>query len=231
MVGHRLPSASDSAEQLSETAEHYLEAIYYIRHEGEVPRPAGLAEWTGVSPPTVTVALQRLARDGWVTLAKDRSVALTAAGEAAAAGIVRRHRLLERWLVDGLGLDWAAADREASRLAHGASEVVLARLDELLAHPRCCPHGNPIPGRGEVPTDLVCLDRLPLDLPATVVRISEVAEHEAPQLLLLLLRLGVTPGRTLRLRSGGPSLRVEVEGNPVELDRAAARAVWVAPAG
>ena len=217
----------------SETAGRYLEAIHYIAHEGEVARPGGLADWLGVSRPTVTVTLQRLVRGGWVEVAEDRSITLTARGEAAAADLVRRHRILERWLVDVLGLDWAAGDREASLLVHGMSDEVVDRLDGHLGHPRTCPHGNPVPGRGVIAPDLVRLDRLPPGAAATVVRISEVAEHEAPQLLLLLRDLGVTPGRTVEVVAPGPPspgspLPVRVEGDPVDVDHGAARAVWVA---
>lgn len=219
------------AEHLSETAGRYLEAIYYIAHEGDVGRPGGLADWLGVSRPTVTVTLHRLARDGWVEVAADRSIGLTAAGEAAASDLVRRHRILERWLVDVLGLDWAAGDRDASRLVHGVSEEVVERLDRHLGHPRSCPHGNPIPGRGAMPTGLVRLDRLPVGEAADVVRISEVAEHEAPQLLRLLHELDVTPGRSVTVRSLGAPLGVDVQGQRVALDRSAARAVWVSPRG
>ncbi|MGD1053818.1 MAG: metal-dependent transcriptional regulator [Candidatus Dormibacteria bacterium] len=216
---------------LTETAGRYLEAIYYIAHEGDAARPGGLADWLGVSRPTVTVTLQRLARDGWVEIADDRSIGLTPAGEAAASDLVRRHRILERWLVDVLGLDWAAGDREASLLVHGVSDEVVNRLDQHLDHPRSCPHGNPIPGRGTIPPGLVRLDRLPPGETAEVVRISEVAEHEAPQLLRLLHEMDVTPGRRVTVRTVGVSLGVEVEGHPVALDRSAARAVWVAPVG
>jgi len=224
-------SPAHEAGRLSETAGRYLEAIYYIAHEGEVARPGGLAEWLGVSRPTVTVTLQRLARDGWVEVAEDRSITLTSGGESAASDLVRRHRILERWLVDVLGLDWAAGDREASLLVHGVSQEVVDRLDQHLGLPRACPHGNPIPGRGAIPPDLVRLDRMPLGEQAVVVRISEVAEHEAPQLLLLLHQLGITPGRAVTVRALGPSLDLDVEGEVVALDRGATRAVWVAPAG
>lgn len=216
--------------QLTETVEHYLEAIYYIAHEGDVPRASGLAEWLGVSPPTVSVTLQRLARDGWVGVAGDRRIILTGRGEAAAAEAVRRHRILERWLVDSLGLDWAAADLEASRLAHGVSDLVVERIDELLGHPLSCPHGNPVPGRGDVPAGLRRLDRLAPGVEARVVRISEVAEHEAPQLLRRLHELGVTPERRIVVRTPGPPLLLEVDGRAAELDVGAARTVWVQPA-
>ena len=111
----------------SETVKHYAETIFYIRQEEGRVRPGRLAEWLGVSAPTVTVTLQRLARDGFVQIGADRSVTLTPTGEDLAAKIVRVHRLLERWLTDVLGLDWATADEEAQRLAPGVSERVADR--------------------------------------------------------------------------------------------------------
>ena len=179
----------------SETTERYLEAIYYIDHEGEVPRPGRLAEWLGVSAPTVTVSLQRLARDGLISIAGDRSVELTESGADAAATIVRRHRIVERWLTDILGFDWATADLEAQSLTHGMSALVLERIDESLGRPMTCPHGNVIPGR--TPPQgrrLVRLVELEDGDQARVARISEVAEHEAPHLLHLLDERGIVPG-------------------------------------
>lgn len=214
---------------LSDTAQRYLETIWYIAHEGETARPSRIAEWMGVSAPTVTTTLQRLARDGWLEIAADRSVHLTAAGEAAAATVVRRHRLIERWLVDVLGLDWAEADRQAESLAGGLSDLVLERLDRHLGHPDTCPHGNEIPGRSASPDRLVCLADLPPGRGGEVSRISEVAEHEAPQMLGALHRLGLTPGRRVTVVSGDGDLVVERDGERVEVTRALSRAVWVAP--
>jgi len=222
MTAAKAPEAT-----LSPTAAHYLEAIYYIAHEGEVPRPGRLAEWLGVSHPTVTVTVRKLEQAGWLRLADDHAVALSPEGEAAAAAVVRRHRLLERWLVENLGFDWAAADQEAAALAPATSEAVLERLDAALGHPVSCPHGNPVPGRGEAPAGAVRLDVLALGQEATVLRISEVAEHEAPPLLLLLHRIGLTPGKRVVVRSSGPAIELEVEGEPAEIERAAARSVWV----
>ena len=145
----RAPKPSHPLERAvrSETVKHYAETIFYIRQEEGRVRPGRLAEWLGVSAPTVTVTLQRLARDGFVEIGTDRSVTLTPRGEDLAAKIVRVHRLLERWLTDVLGLDWAAADEEAQRLASGVSELVADRLDETLGYPATCPHGNVVPGR------------------------------------------------------------------------------------
>jgi DtxR family Mn-dependent transcriptional regulator len=228
-------STEDSHAQRSETSERYLEAIYYIEHEGEVPRPGRLAEWLGVSAPTVTVSLQRLARDGLVRIAGDRSVELTDAGAEAAATIVRRHRIVERWLTDVLGLDWAAADLEAQTLTHGMSVTVLDRLDEQLGHPNTCPHGNLIPGRSApAGRSLMRLVDLADGESARVARISEVAEHEAPQLLRILDRCGVIPGIEVRVVARAPAgwtLRAG-ESPETTVDPGTARAVWVeSPAG
>jgi DtxR family Mn-dependent transcriptional regulator len=222
-------SADDLPAHRSETVERYLEAIYYIQHEGEVPRPGRLAEWLGVSAPTVSVSLQRLARDGWIRIAGDRSVELSDAGTDAASTIVRRHRIVERWLTDVLGLDWATADVEAMALTHGMSVIVLDRLDELLGRPATCPHGNAIPGRTRPEgRRLIRLVELLDGETAKVARISEVAEHEAPQLLRILDECGLTPGVevTVIARSTG-AWTLRAGGNDVTVDTGTARAVWV----
>ncbi|TAN28406.1 MAG: metal-dependent transcriptional regulator [Actinomycetota bacterium] len=83
------------------TVDRYLETIYCIASEGETVRPNRIAYWLAVSAPTVSEALQRLERDGWITIAADRSITLTATGLKVATALVRRHRILERWLADG----------------------------------------------------------------------------------------------------------------------------------
>ena len=220
----------------TETAERYLETIFYMEHEGERARPGRLADWLGVSPPTVSVSLQRLARDGWVTVEADRSVRLTEAGSAAAAEVVRRHRIIERWLTDALGLDWVTADREAAALAHDLSDIVLDRLDAQLGHPSTCPHGNVIPGRRPPKgRSLVHLSDAGSGIRTRVARVSEVAEHEAPQLLGELHRAGIVPGVAVEILAATPTgparLRVGEDTGEVELSPTASRAVWVESAG
>lgn len=227
-------TADEAHGHRSETAERYLEAIYYIEHEGEIPRPGRLAEWLGVSAPTVSVSLQRLARDGWIRIAPDRSVELSASGAEAAATIVRRHRIVERWLTDVLGLDWATADLEAAALTHGMSALVLDRLDELLGRPSTCPHGNVIPGR--TPPEgrrLVRLVELDDREEARLARISEVAEHEGPQLLRVLDQRGLVPGIAVSVLERSPAVwRLRAGGEEVNVDARTARAIWVeAPEG
>src|SRR2546421_9447216 len=123
----RLDNANTRSPQPSEVIAHYLEAIYYIRAEGEVVRSARLADWLSVSRPTVTVALRRMVRDGMVRLNAHKEIELTARGDSAAAAIVRRHRIVERWMTDVLGLALVAADSESEFLERSVSEVVEER--------------------------------------------------------------------------------------------------------
>src|SRR6267378_8276717 len=149
MRSSQLDNANTRTRPPSEVIAHYLEAIYYIRAEGEAVRSARLADWLSVSRPTVTVALRRMTRDGMVRLNAHKEIELTARGDQAAAAIVRRHRIMERWLTDVLGLDWVTADAEAERLEHAISQVVEETLYEAIGRPRTCPHGNPIPGHSK----------------------------------------------------------------------------------
>ena len=220
-------------EQPSALAERYLEAIYSIEHEGEVARPGRLAEWLGVSAPTATVNLQRLARDGWVRAGADRGVQLTDEGARAAAEIVRRHRILERWLTDTLGLDWATADREAASLAHGVSPLVLERIDAHLGQPATCPHGTVIPGRRPPRGGrLTRLTDLHEGASGRIARISEVAEHDAPHLLATLSEHSLFPGVEVRMLDGdGAGRRLDAGSGAIAIDDVVARAVWVTQGG
>ena len=215
-----------------ETIHHYLETIFYIAHEGEVVRPGRIAEWQGVSAPTVSTTLQRLEKGGWITIAHDRSVATTEAGEALAAQVVRHHRLLERWLTDTLGLDWASADEEAQRLAPGLTDEVADRLSEHLGRPSTCPHGNVIPGAAAPYGTLASLAELPAGSTATVRRISEVAEHDAPQVLRQLEAIGIVPGAVVRVDEEGAgvgAVALTLGDETAALGYDVARLVWAEP--
>src|SRR5438270_1092519 len=143
--------------------------------EGEQLRSARLADWLGVSRPTVTVALRRMTRDGMVRINSRKEIELTEQGRQASAAIVRRHRIMERWLTDALGLDWVAADEEAARLEHAVSDVVERRLYETLGRPTTCPHGNPIPGHSKPVRHELRLAGLATGATASITRVSEVA--------------------------------------------------------
>jgi DtxR family Mn-dependent transcriptional regulator len=217
----------------SEVIARYLEAIYYMWAEKEPLRSARLADWLGVSRPTVTVALRRMTRDGLVRLNGRKEIELTARGMKAAESVVRRHRIMERWLTDALGLDWVTADAEAARLEHAVSDVVEQRLYEVLGRPATCPHGNPIPGHSEASPREVRLSALKSGDRASLTRVSEVAEREAPPLLAYLHQRDLTPGREVTVLEAdemGKMLRVRVAGRNLTLSHETASKVWAVPA-
>ena len=232
MQKSRLDKSNGSPRGPSEVISRYLEAIYYMWSEGEQLRSARLADWLGVSRPTVTIALRRMARDGMVTMNRAKEIQLTAKGRAAAESIVRRHRIMERWLTDALGLDWVTADEEAARLEHAVSDVVERRLYEALGRPTTCPHGNPIPGHSRAVPNEVHLGRLPEGAQARITRVSEVAEREAPRLLSYLHDRGLVPGSTLRVvevDDVGRTMRVRTGDRELTLSHETASKVWALP--
>ncbi len=222
----------DKSNEPSEVISRYLEAIYYMWSEGEPTRSARLADWLGVSRPTVTVALRRMARDGMVRMNGRKEVELTAAGRRVAESIVRRHRIMERWLTDVLGLDWVAADEEAARLEHAVSEKVERRLYETLGRPRTCPHGNPIPGHSKASPKERRLATLQAGARAAISRVSEVAEREAPLLLAYLDERRLTPGRkvdVVEVDGVGRTIRIRAGKREVTLSHDTAAKLWVLP--
>ncbi|HET7420145.1 MAG TPA: metal-dependent transcriptional regulator [Candidatus Dormibacteraeota bacterium] len=207
----------------------YLEAIFYMWSEDEPLRSARLADWLGVSRPTVAVGLRRMTRDGLVRMNGRKEIELTAKGMRTAESIVRRHRIMERWLTDALGLDWVTADAEAARLEHAVSDVVERRLYEVLGRPATCPHGNPIPGHSKAAAREVRLSSLATGDRARLTRVSEVAEREAPRLLTYLQQRDLTPGRDVQVVEAdevGKTLRVRIAAREVTLSHETAAKVW-----
>src|SRR5712692_7250638 len=225
----QLDQSNNAAPEPSEVVSRYLEAIYYMWAEKEPLRSARLADWLGVSRPTVAVGLRRMARDGLVRMNSRKEIELTPSGMRAAESIVRRHRIMERWLTDGLGLDWVTADAEAARLEHAVSELVEQRLYEVLGRPATCPHGNPIPGHSKASPSEVTLASLRTGDRAGITRVSVVAEREAPLLLGYLHQRDLTPGRevtVLETDEVGKTLRVRVADRDVTLSHETASKVW-----
>jgi DtxR family transcriptional regulator, Mn-dependent transcriptional regulator len=229
----RLDKSNGAVPEPSEVISRYLEAIYYMWSEGEPLRSARLADWLSVSRPTVTIALRRMARDGLVRMTRVKEIELTPAGLRSAEAIVRRHRIMERWLTDGLGLDWVTADAEAARLEHAVSDVVERRLYQVLGRPRTCPHGNPIPGHSKAVAREVRLAELGAGTKAAITRVSEVAEREAPRLLAYLHERGLTPGRRLSVVDTdevGRTIKVRAGDRHLTLSHETAGKLWVLPA-
>ena len=180
---------------MHDTTEEYLENILEIEEEGTRVMRARLVERLGLSAAAVSETVGRLADQGFVELADDRTVSLTPKGRALATTVVRRHRLAERLLVDVIGLEWEKVHREADRWEHVISDDVEAKLIELLGDPATCPHGNPIPGSRRAAPDhpTVTLTRAPSGV-VTVARISERIEIDDDH-VRLVAGAQLTPGR------------------------------------
>ncbi len=136
----------------SPTVENYLKQILMIsleRDKREVPM-GSISESLGVTPGTATSMVKNLEKEGWLSYQSRKGVKLTSSGRKLGLNILRRHRLLETFLVETLGLDWSEIHDEAEELEHAISEKVLERLDEFLGKPRHDPHGHPIPTKGGI---------------------------------------------------------------------------------
>jgi len=207
--GGRLGEIS-MAEVISATIEDYLEAIYLLQRSGETVIGARLAERLGVSRPTVTATLQRMERDGLVTLDAHKVISLTPNGLQAAQDVLRRHMLAEWLLHEVIGLPWHQLHEEADRLEHHFSPAAVDRLDSLFEKPDTCPHGNPMPGSTPVPA--VPLDEVKEGEEVIITRIVEEAELRG-DLMAFLEENGLLPGVRLRVvsyRSYNETMTVEV---------------------
>lgn len=187
------------------TTEEYLEIIYMMQAEGKVAKGARLAAILGVSRPTVTATLRRMMRDGLIKQNAKKEVELSKKGYRIADTLQRRHRIIERWLTDTLGFDWAKSDAESHRLEHVFSDEVIERLNEILGRPETCPHGNPIPGneRDGTKPNAFPLSQASEGQKVRVTRISEYAENVS-DLLRHLGERGLRPGEVFRVTDISP---------------------------
>ena len=206
----------------------YLRTVYELEEEGVTPLRARIAERLGQSGPTVSQTVARMERDGLLNVAGDRHLELTEKGRHEAVGVMRKHRLAERLLVDIIGLDWEDVHIEACRWEHVMSEAVERRIVALLEKPLVCPHGNPIPGLDELglpfnATDdhigLVTLsDAATNGADVVVARISEQIQGDSG-LMHELTRAGVRPGKRVHVTAAGTQVSVSAEGAQLNLAR------------
>jgi DtxR family Mn-dependent transcriptional regulator len=218
------------------TVEDYLKCIVLEEERAGGARiPSGtIAAALSVTPGTATTMVQALAESGLVDYAAYDGVRLTRAGRQLALHVLRRHRLIELFLVQVLGLDWSEVHAEAERLEHAVSERVIERIDEMLGRPAVDPHGDPIPtASGKVAR----AEQASLaDLPAgRRTRIARIADQEA-EFLRLVERLGLRPGVRVRVvakNDGADLLELDLgRGRSVSLGlRAAAKVLVESPAG
>ena len=181
----------------SSTVENYLKQIYLEQQAvGADLVPMGrLATAMAVTPGTATTMIKALAEANLVNYEPRTGVRLTRPGEQLALHVLRRHRLVELFLVKMLGLDWSEVHEEAEHLEHAVSDKVLERMDALLGHPSVDPHGDPIPtSKGKVSSPkLQSLAECDLN---RQVRIARIADQE-PAFLQFLHKNGLTPGVSL----------------------------------
>ncbi len=191
---------------LSSAVEDYLRAIIELESRDGRATTSAVAEHLDVSAPSASAMAKKLAELGLVERWPYRGVVLTARGRRAALELVRHHRLLERYLVESLGVPLDAVHEEADRLEHALSEEVEARIDEALGYPTVDPHGDPIPDR-----DLEVAAAPPrslLDLePGEAATVARVPSRDA-ELLRYLIELALVPGGAVAVSSlapfGGP---------------------------
>src|SRR6202049_2220215 len=124
--------------------EEYLQTLFWLQEAGLGMTGANVARAMQLSAPTVHEMVGRLERDGYITRDKDRTIAFTVLGAEHAEGIVRRHRLIERFLTDVLGVPWDEVHEEAERLEHAMSPVLEERMRVAIGDAKTCPHGHPI---------------------------------------------------------------------------------------
>ncbi len=178
----------------TEKEREYLEVIYYLAARNEPVIAARLARWMGVQPPTVAHVLKhQLEKKGYITRNGRGEITLTPDGFTLAEAVVRRHRILERFLVDVMGIPWHLIHEEAVRLEHALSPTLEARIEALVGHATTCPHGNPIPGMCDTYPGDVCLDAAQVGAVFTLQRIVEEAEEDSA-LMRYLQTNGLVPG-------------------------------------
>lgn len=183
------------------TVEDYLKCILLEqqRTPGSLVATGRIAESLSVAPGTVTAMVKTLADSGLVLYEPYSGVRLTPSGTQLALHVLRRHRLVELFLVKVMGMNWSEVHDDAERLEHAVSDQLIDKMDEMLGHPSVDPHGDPIPdARGvveepDLPTLLVC----PLGESIRVARVSD----QSPEFLQLVERRGLKPGSQLQVES------------------------------
>jgi DtxR family Mn-dependent transcriptional regulator len=186
--------------------EEYLQIIYWLQEAGLPITGANIARAMQVSAPTVHEMIGRLEGDGYVTRSANKALEFTDTGKEHATQIVRRHRLIERFLTDVFDIPWDQVHEEAERLEHWMSPVVEERMLRAIGDAKTCPHGHPIfEGEREVGVPLADVEE------GASVRVLRF-ENEAEDLLHYLKDTGLTPGLQGTLSRAGPD-EIVVEGN------------------
>lgn len=211
------------------SVQNYLKAIYHMEAQGIRATTKAIAEALHVSQPSVTSMLQTLAADELVTYQPYRGAALREQGTFLALQVIRKHRLIEMFLVETLGYTWDEVHNEAEALEHAVSDVLAERIDAFLNNPRFDPHGDPIPtAEGEVHhRELIPLHEAP---PALTVRLARVLDQQ-PDVLRHLARHRLVPNTLITVVDVLPfdgQMTLEVDGEQVQVSRTLASRMLVA---
>lgn len=213
------------------TVEDYLKCILVQGQEnpGNLVSMGQIGSALSVAPGTVTSMVKALSKSGLVTYEPYSGVELTPAGRDLATHVLRRHRLIELFLVEVIGVDWSEVHAEAELLEHAVSDRLIDRMDEMLGRPSADPHGDPIPdARGRL-EELRAASLLGCPL-ATAMRVARVTD-QSPEFLQLAEREGLTPGSKLTVASrdeAAGTVMVESEsGGKVSLGFSAASRIQV----
>ncbi|HWL78673.1 metal-dependent transcriptional regulator [Microbacterium sp.] len=207
----------------SPAIDDYLKTIYHhTEWQDDRITPSQLAAVLGLAPSSVTEMVQKLAAQGLVTHRPYGPVSLSPAGERRAASVIRRHRLIETWLVREFGYTWDEVHDEAEILEHSISDRLLERIDERLGHPRFDPHGDAIPDASGVVhrEPFVLLSQAPAGHEGRVLRVSD----RDPALLRALEDAGVVVGAIITVTD---ATAIRIDDTDVSLPADAADAVWL----
>jgi DtxR family transcriptional regulator, Mn-dependent transcriptional regulator len=208
--------------------EDYLKAIYQLSVAGEPVSTSAIAERLGIAPGSVTGMLKRLAETGLVEHTRYHGARLTDGGVENAVRTIRRHRILELFLVDVLGYTWDTVHDEAERLEHVVSDEMIDRMAAVLGDPTADPHGAPIPESGStfVEEHYPCLADLE---PGQLATLRQVPDED-PAALRYLAELDLKPGAALEVTEVAPfdgPMHVRINGRQQVLGREIARHVKV----
>jgi DtxR family Mn-dependent transcriptional regulator len=180
----------------------YLAAIYRLSQDEDKVTTGALADAMCVTAPATSSMLKRLRDSGFVDRSSADGITLTHQGRIAALQLIRRHRLLEVFLVQVMGYTWDQVDAEAHRLEHSISPAFELRMDELCGQPTHCPHGDPIPSVDGALTHEELVPMVELQ-PGQQGLLRRVGNRDA-SVLRYLSKLSLTPGQTVRLVEAAP---------------------------
>lgn len=232
-ISLRVPASCRPGEQhqreraFSESVEEYIEGIFRLQKEVERVSTGEVATYMMVSAGSATSMIKKLAEMGLVEHLPYQGIRLTEFGEKVAKQLTRSHRILERFLVDELGLPWNDVHELACKLEHYISEDIIDRIDAKLGHPKTCPHGNPVDA--DAPDPSVRLQ----DAKVGLLKVCRISDERVP-FLQHLETLGLLPGAVFEAMGSSEIdslIYLKIEDRQITVGKEVARHLWVVPVG